>query len=53
MLLPPIGPFIRLFDETYSIDDVRKADLDLLIEGEDGFVLKGRSTMREDQPRPA
>ena len=42
-----IGPFIRLFDETYSIDDVRNADLDLLIEGEDGFVLKGRSTMRE------
>lgn len=42
-----IGPFIRLFDETYSIEDVRKADLDLLIEGEDGFVLKGRSTMRE------
>jgi fumarylacetoacetate (FAA) hydrolase family protein len=42
-----IGPFIRLFDETYSIDDVRKADLDLSIEGEDGFMLKGRSTMRE------
>ncbi|AOF91178.1 fumarylacetoacetate hydrolase family protein [Sinorhizobium sp. RAC02] len=42
-----IGPFIRLFDETYSIDDVRKADLDLSIEGEDGFLLKGRSTMRE------
>jgi fumarylacetoacetate (FAA) hydrolase family protein len=42
-----IGPFIRLFDETYSMDDVRSADLDLLIEGEDGFVLKGRSTMRE------
>jgi len=42
-----MGPFIRLFDETYSIDDVRKADLDLLIEGEDGFALKGRSTMRE------
>lgn len=42
-----IGPFIRLFDETYSVDDVRKADLDLTIEGEDGFVLKGSSTMRE------
>lgn len=42
-----VGPFIRLFDETYSIDDVRNADLDLLIEGEDGFVLKGRSTMKE------
>jgi len=42
-----IGPFIRLFDETYSIDDVRHADLDLLIEGPDGFHLKGASTMRE------
>ncbi len=26
-----IGPFIRLFDETYSLDDVRNADLDLRI----------------------
>ncbi|MCF3640262.1 fumarylacetoacetate hydrolase family protein [Rhizobium sp. TRM95111] len=42
-----IGPFIRLFDETFSIDDVRRAELDLTIEGEDGFVLKGRSSMRE------
>ena len=42
-----IGPFIRLFDETYSIDDVRNADLSLTIAGNDGFVLKGSSTMRE------
>lgn len=42
-----IGPFIRLFDETYAIDDVRIADLELLVEGKDGFVLNGRSTMRE------
>ncbi|AUX75351.1 MULTISPECIES: fumarylacetoacetate hydrolase family protein [Sinorhizobium] len=42
-----VGPFIRLFDETYAIDDVRSADLDLLIEGPDGFRLKGASTMRE------
>lgn len=42
-----LGPFIRLFDETYSIDDVRNADLDLLIEGVDGFRLEGASTMRE------
>ena len=42
-----IGPFIRLFDQTYSIDDVRNADLNLLIEGPDGFRLKGASTMRE------
>jgi fumarylacetoacetate (FAA) hydrolase family protein len=42
-----IGPFIRLFDDTYSIDDVRRADLSLTISGPDGFVLKGASTMRE------
>lgn len=42
-----IGPFIRHFDETYSIDDVRNVDLDLLIEGSDGFRLEGASTMRE------
>ncbi len=42
-----IGPFIRLFDDTYSIGDVRSADLSLTISGPDGFVLKGASTMRE------
>lgn len=42
-----IGPFIRLFDDAYAIEDVRTADLDLVIEGEDGFILKGTSTMRE------
>jgi fumarylacetoacetate (FAA) hydrolase family protein len=42
-----IGPFIRLFDETYSIENVRSARLDLRIEGEDGFVLEGHSSMSE------
>jgi fumarylacetoacetate (FAA) hydrolase family protein len=42
-----IGPFIRLFDETYSIDDVRNAELDLRVEGNDGFVLRGKSSMKE------
>jgi fumarylacetoacetate (FAA) hydrolase family protein len=42
-----IGPFIRLFDDTYSIDDVRSADLDLSVVGEDGFTLAGKSSMRE------
>jgi fumarylacetoacetate (FAA) hydrolase family protein len=42
-----IGPFIRLFDDTYSIDDVRNADLDLTVEGEDGFKLSGKSSMKE------
>lgn len=42
-----IGPFIRLFDATYTIDDVRNAELTLRVEGEDGFVLDGRSSMKE------
>ena len=42
-----IGPFIRLFDETFGMDDIRRAELDLLVEGEDGFVLNGHSSMKE------
>lgn len=42
-----IGPFIRLFDETYTIDDVRNAELDLRVEGTDGFLLRGKSSMKE------
>ena len=40
-----IGPMIRLFDDTYSLDDTRKAVLDLRVEGEDGYVLHGTSLM--------
>jgi fumarylacetoacetate (FAA) hydrolase family protein len=40
-----LGPFLRLFDETFSIDDVRRAKLDLRVEGLDGFVLNGSSSM--------
>ena len=42
-----IGPFIRLFDGGYSMDDVRKAELTLVVTGEDGFVLNGKSSMAE------
>ncbi|MBB3648966.1 fumarylacetoacetate (FAA) hydrolase family protein [Rhizobium sp. BK619] len=40
-----IGPFIRLFDAGYGLDDVRKAELDLKVTGQDGFVLNGKSSM--------
>lgn len=40
-----IGPFIRLFDEGYTIDDVRSAVIALRVEGDDGFVLDGSSPM--------
>ncbi|OCP34937.1 fumarylacetoacetate hydrolase [Ensifer sp. LC163] len=42
-----LGPFIRLFDESYSLDDVRNAELNLRIEGQDGYALTGRSSMKE------
>ena len=42
-----LGPFVRLFDASFTMDDVRGAQVDLLIEGEDGYVLKGHSSMRE------
>ncbi len=42
-----IGPMIRLFDGTFSLDDVRTAELDLKVEGQDGFVLEGHSSMKE------
>jgi len=42
-----IGPFIRLFDDGFSLDDVRSAVVELEIVGEDGFALNGRSLMSE------
>ncbi|MHB8668018.1 MAG: fumarylacetoacetate hydrolase family protein [Burkholderiales bacterium] len=42
-----IGPFIRLFDRTFGIDDVRAAELALAIEGSDGFVLEALSPMNK------
>ncbi|MFZ2649814.1 MAG: fumarylacetoacetate hydrolase family protein [Burkholderiaceae bacterium] len=41
-----IGPFIRLFDATFSLDDVRAQEVELLVEGEDGFVMRGLSSMK-------
>jgi fumarylacetoacetate (FAA) hydrolase family protein len=43
-----IGPFIRLFDDRFTMDSVRAASLTLRIEGaDDGFILEGVSHMRE------
>ncbi|MEO0383825.1 MAG: fumarylacetoacetate hydrolase family protein [Pseudomonadota bacterium] len=40
-----MGPFVRLFDNSYTLDDVLRAELALRVEGEDGFVLEGHSSM--------
>jgi fumarylacetoacetate (FAA) hydrolase family protein len=48
-----IGPFVRLFDETYSLDDVRTSDVALRVEGEDQFVVEGVNSMRAISRDPA
>ena len=40
-----IGPFIRLFDEDFSMDDVRSAVVSLEILGDDGYRLTAASPM--------
>lgn len=43
-----IGPFIRLFDDHFDIENVRNCQVSLRIEGEDDdFLLQGESDMRE------
>ena len=48
-----IGPFIRLFDDSFSMDDVRKVELSMTVAGLDGFELTGRSSMSEISRDPA
>jgi len=40
-----IGPFIRLFDERFTMDSVRAAEVALKVEGDDGFTLEGVSSL--------
>ncbi len=42
-----IGPFIRLFDDSFGIDDLRVAAIRLTVEGDDGFTLEDTSNMAE------
>lgn len=41
-----LGPFIRLFDDGFGLDDVRETNVQLRVDGTDGFVLTGSSSMR-------
>ena len=40
-----IGPFLRLFDAGFSLDDIRSTTVTLRVEGSDGFVLDGSSSI--------
>ncbi|MBA38533.1 MULTISPECIES: fumarylacetoacetate hydrolase family protein [Sphingobium] len=42
-----LGPLIRLFDEDFTIDDVRNAEVELTIDGPEGYRLEGASSMNQ------
>lgn len=49
-----IGPFIRLFDEHFTLEDIEHASLSMSVTGaEDGFSLSGHSNMIEISRKPA
>jgi len=47
-----LGPFVRLFDEGFTLDTVKQAEIALRVEGEDGFVLDGHSSMSQISRTP-
>jgi len=48
-----LGPFLRFFDATFSLDDVRSATISLTVEGNDGFRLEGGSSMAKISRDPS
>lgn len=48
-----VGPLIRLFDGTFSLDTVRRMDVHLEVQGPEGFRLTGKSSMSEIARDPA
>lgn len=48
-----IGPFIRLFDAGYTLDDVRQETVHLHVIGEDNFELRGINLMSRISRDPA
>ena len=48
-----IGPFLRLFDGHFGLDDVRRVTVALRVDGPDGFVLRGESSLARISRDPA
>jgi fumarylacetoacetate (FAA) hydrolase family protein len=42
-----IGPFIRLFDEYFDMDQIRQCELSLKVQGPEGFVMQGSSALSQ------
>jgi fumarylacetoacetate (FAA) hydrolase family protein len=47
-----LGPLIRLFDASFSLNDVKQSVISLNVTGEDGFVLEGSSSMSQISRTP-
>jgi fumarylacetoacetate (FAA) hydrolase family protein len=47
-----MGPFVRLFDEGFGMEDVQTAEMDLKVTGLDDFVMDGRSSMNKISRTP-
>jgi fumarylacetoacetate (FAA) hydrolase family protein len=48
-----IGPFVRLFDASFSLDDVCGCSVGMTVAGTDGFRLEASSSMRDISRHPA
>lgn len=48
-----IGPFLRFFDGRFTLDDIRACTVSLRVEGTDGFVLEGSSSIAKISRDPA
>jgi fumarylacetoacetate (FAA) hydrolase family protein len=40
-----LGPFLRLFDQTFSLDSARKEEVALRVDGPDGFTMEGTNNL--------
>ncbi len=48
-----VGPFLRFFDATFNLDDIRNTVVSLTVEGEDNFRLEGSSSLNKISRDPA
>lgn len=48
-----LGPVVRLFDGSFTLDTVRRMDIVMSITGEDGFTLEDRSSISQISRDPA
>ncbi len=48
-----VGPFIRFFDQAFTLDTVRRIEVRLTVDGTDGFRMTGQSSMSEIARDPA